>query len=206
MKAHLNSDSPMRNGKSSNQAGANGYAPSVPISVYRELAAELQASKAMLDSLNAQNQQLTKQNQQLRKEIELVVQSALQLRQVAESSQPMGWGTASEDLMDSSEFVAELNRTEPIRSQPIQRPAQRIKPQSTANVDVFPSPQKNKSPESIGLSNELFTEQEEGHRPTSSPTRASDTGGTWLAITIFLIIVSAFGTGFLIVRPLLPSR
>jgi len=45
------------------------YSPSVPLSVYRELAAELQAAEAMLDSCNAQNQHLAKQNQQLRQEI-----------------------------------------------------------------------------------------------------------------------------------------
>ncbi len=45
------------------------YSPSVPISVYRELAAELQAAEALLDSLNAQNQHLAKHNQKLRQEI-----------------------------------------------------------------------------------------------------------------------------------------
>jgi len=47
----------------------NPYLLSVPLSVYRELAAELQAAEAMLDSCNAQNQHLAKQNQQLRQEI-----------------------------------------------------------------------------------------------------------------------------------------
>src|ERR671932_1404082 len=63
----------------------NKYSPSVPISVYRELAAELQAAQAMLESLKAQNQQLVKQNQQLRQEVEKAVQSAQHLQQIVAS-------------------------------------------------------------------------------------------------------------------------
>src|ERR671932_193136 len=69
---------------------ANKYSPSVPISVYRELAAELQTAQAMLDSLKAQNQQLVKQNQQLRQEVEKVVQSAQHLQQIVASFGSVG--------------------------------------------------------------------------------------------------------------------
>ncbi|NJL23707.1 MAG: hypothetical protein HC895_27585, partial [Leptolyngbyaceae cyanobacterium SM1_3_5] len=65
-----------------------GYAPSVPITVYRELAAELQATKTLLDSMNTQNQQLARHNQQLRQEIEQLAQSAINLRQSADAFQP----------------------------------------------------------------------------------------------------------------------
>lgn len=59
------------------------YAPSVPMSVYRELATELRATKAVIDSLNSRNQQLLQQNQFLKQEIHNVVQSALSLGQAA---------------------------------------------------------------------------------------------------------------------------
>ena len=49
--------------------------PSVPLSVYRELVKELQATQARAESLEAQNQQLVKSNRQLRQEIEGVVRS-----------------------------------------------------------------------------------------------------------------------------------
>ena len=70
----------------------NGQSPSVPLTVYRELAAELQATQAMLDSLHAQNQQLSRenqnlshQNQQLLSEVHNVVNSALSLGQIADA-------------------------------------------------------------------------------------------------------------------------
>lgn len=53
----------------------------------------------------------------------------------------------------------------------------------------------------------VFTEQEEGrYRRRSQPESASQISGWWLAIAILLIITTAFGAGYLIVRPLLHSR
>jgi len=64
------------------------YAPSVPMSVYRELASELRDSKSVIDSLNSRNQQLLQQNQFLKQEIHNVVQSALSLGQAAGVARP----------------------------------------------------------------------------------------------------------------------
>jgi len=66
-----------------------GYAPSVPISVYRELATEMQASQTTVELLKAENQQLIRQNQQLRQEIQKLVESAIYLQQVANSFEPV---------------------------------------------------------------------------------------------------------------------
>ncbi|MBC6481902.1 MAG: hypothetical protein GDA56_33210 [Hormoscilla sp. GM7CHS1pb] len=66
-----------------------GYAPSVPISVYRELATEMQASQTKVELLKAENQQLIRQNQQLRQEIQKLVESAIYLQQVANSFKPV---------------------------------------------------------------------------------------------------------------------
>lgn len=55
-------------------------APSVPVSVYRELATELQAAKALSESLNAQNQQLLRQNQQLQQQLDKAIDSVLYWR------------------------------------------------------------------------------------------------------------------------------
>jgi TolA-binding protein len=63
----------------------NKYSASVPISVYRELAAELQAAQTTIDSLRSQNQQLVKQNQQLQQQVEKVVHSAQHLQQIVSS-------------------------------------------------------------------------------------------------------------------------
>lgn len=59
--------------------------PSVPLSVYRELVKELQATQARAQSLEAQNQQLVKSNRQLRQEIETVVDQGKRLERVVQN-------------------------------------------------------------------------------------------------------------------------
>ncbi len=170
----------------------NNYSPSVPISVYRELAAELQATKAMLDSLNSQNQRLTQQNQQLQQEVGRVVQSALHLQQVVDSFQsnrPTSSRVSSPMDTPSDLFRGQSSRPS---SQPIP---------STTNPVSFP-PLDEADP----LTDALFSQQEEPKpRLTRSATAPKDMGGLWLTITITVIIITAFGAGFLVVRPLLPS-
>lgn len=182
MKSKLNSNPVMRNSTAPGQPpqASSGYAPSVPISVYRELAAELQATKTLLDSLNTQNQQLTRQNQQLRHEVERVVQTALNMRQVADSFQP-------ESLHSESADPRAVSRSAPRQARP-------------ATAD----PQ---SGDPTVLSDALFTEQGEP-RPRQSRLKTNppkEVGGLWLILIISAIVITAFGAGFLVVRPLLPS-
>jgi len=173
------------------QAAANGYAPSVPISVYRELAAELQATRAMLDSLNGQNQQLVKHNQQLRTEVDKIVQSALHLQKIAGSQQPLSQSVMSGVAYARTDIVIEPSyfTPEPARSMP-------------RSFNPRPEPS-----EPTVISEKLYTEQSETRpRRSSQSDQSPELGGFWLAAIILLIVVSAFGAGFLIVRPFLPSR
>lgn len=159
------------------------YSPSVPLSVYRELAAELQAAEATLDSLNAQNQYLAKQNQQLRQEIKKAVKSVLHLQQVVASTGAVSWTYADYPTSVRSESKRTVSAPRPMHR------SSRI----SSSVAVE------------GSSPKVFTEQEEGrYRRHSQPKSASD--GWWLAIAIVLIMAMAFGSGYLIVRPLLQSR
>ncbi|NJM99756.1 MAG: hypothetical protein HC800_23785, partial [Phormidesmis sp. RL_2_1] len=73
----------MKSSHSAESSASANYSPSVPMSVYRELAAELRANKAVIDSLNSRNQQLLQQNQFLKQEIHNVVQATLSLGQAA---------------------------------------------------------------------------------------------------------------------------
>ncbi len=57
------------------QTSQSGYQASVPVTVYRELAAELQSTQAKLSFFQLQNEQLTKQNQMLLQEFEAIAQS-----------------------------------------------------------------------------------------------------------------------------------
>lgn len=186
------------------QTAPGAYSPSVPISLYRELAAELQATKVMLDSLNNQNQQMSQQNQQLRREIEKVVHASLHLQQVADSSVPGGWSQPS--------YTHPELRTEPSQSIPEPRPvSRRTRPASNATpaapgVDISNIFQEME-PTGSGLTEKLVVEQPEGrYRRRSQPEKSSEVNGWWLTLAIVMIVVTAFGAGYLIMRPMLPKR
>ncbi|HEY9691966.1 MAG TPA: hypothetical protein V6D15_07160 [Oculatellaceae cyanobacterium] len=174
------------------QTTTNPYRPSVPISVYRELAAELQATQAMLDSLNAQNQQLVQQNQLLRQEVEKAVHSAIYMQQVVASLKPVRFGEAS-----STSTYPEEHREFNQASHSL---AVRRSRQTTAIAPV-------EAPAPLTFSEKLYTEQQEPrNRRPAPPESASEISGLWLAVAIVAIVLTAFGTGFLIVRPLLNGR
>ncbi|WP_203032020.1 hypothetical protein [Leptolyngbya sp. Cla-17] len=164
--------------------------PSVPISVYREVASELQAARTSLDSLKGQNNDLVQRNQQLRLEIERVVQSALYLRQLADINLQVG----SSSTDNSSSPAAETSFTSAPSEQPIQ-----LNNQSAA------IPTQNALKQITGFPGKLFTGQTSQPSSTAQ-AEVKEIGAWWLVLVICMIIVTAFGTGFLIVRPLLPSR
>lgn len=199
MNSPLHPDPTLTYAASEREAAASNYAPSVPISVYRELAAELKATKARVDSLNGQNQQLMQQNQVLRQEILRFAQAADQLRQAIEPTvlAPLAvspetaheelYQQESESLSDRmgdsvSNLAAQMTRI--VKAPTAQAPARRPQPRS-------------KKPQ-------LFTEQRpERLQSSSDGSRSQEMSGLWLATTILLIVVSAFGAGFLIMKPLL---
>ncbi|MBE9119869.1 hypothetical protein IQ269_03375 [Tychonema sp. LEGE 07199] len=184
---------------------SNSYSPSVPISLYREVTAELQAAQAMLDSLKTHNQQLVQQNQQLRREVETVVQVSQQLQQVVNSAQSVTQTGMPQMPSVKFNFSVEPEPPEPV----ISRSSSTI-PQPPQTV-AFPFPVAEASPTSPPtpetLPEKLFSEvQETPYRIRSQPKKSSDLSGLWLAIAIFLIVIAAFGAGYLVVRPLLMKK
>jgi hypothetical protein len=160
----------------------------VPISLYREVANELQTTKTKIEALKGQNQQLVEQNQQLRLEIERVVQVALHLRQVADSYQSIAPAPTSESEVSGVElhFVGT-----PITESPPSLPS---KPATDENVGLGLQPER------------LFTEQE-GQLPRSlGRDRVPEVSGWWLVLVVFVIVVTAFGMGFAILSTLMPKR
>jgi hypothetical protein len=206
MKSKANSDASLRNPIASGQEHTSGtnYAPSVPISVYRDLAAELQATKAMLESMSSQNQQLARQNQQFRQEIERLVQSAMNLQQIAglAQAQPAARPNPPASTSDQPEAIADVIRQQAARSG--QRPA---RPVPTAPPAEPPASAQPNLPDLAPLINDdLFTEQrEEQLTPTPKPA-TKDMGSFWLTITILVIVVTAFSASFLIFRAFMPRR
>ena len=164
---------------------SSGFSAAVPLSVYRELAAELQAKEAMLNSLNTQNQQLAAQNQQLRQEIAIAVQSVLHLSQFADAINTVNSTTST------FPHVAQ----EPISSQSVPRPTYR------RVAGKVPLPVKKNS----SASGKLLTQQPSQYRHYPQP-ESREVKGWWLVLTIVLIMLTAFSAGYLIVRPLVQRR
>ena len=146
------------------------YTPSVPVSVYKELATQLQASKALSEALNAQNQQLLRQNNQLQQELDKAI-SVLYWRQI---------------------------NKDPNRSFSQTQAVSRNSPSSPARSLPFPKQAKAAFPE--------ITEQEQGRYRRYPPEKVADISGWSLAIAIVLIMVTAFGAGYLMMRPLVLRR
>lgn len=78
--------------------------PTVPMSVYRELAGELQTTKKQLDGLKQQNQQLYQQNQSLRLEVSQLIQAVRKLEDTLNS-----WEETSPSHWQETEQTAEAN-------------------------------------------------------------------------------------------------
>ncbi|MEL6603076.1 MAG: hypothetical protein AAFP20_07605 [Cyanobacteria bacterium J06614_10] len=275
------------------QSAPTNYAPSVPMSVYRELAAELRANKAVIDSLNSRNQQLIQQNQRLKQEIHNVVQAALNLGQYAGVARPANQenfpnavapdtlaklvraqkNSQSDEPKDSQrdpfstaqattiheaaaippsaapDSAAKPIAFQPMVQNPLQTPLQNpvqnarpVQPTGTPPRKRAPRPirsaakaapnataqkpsakaakatrqpaaadaAKRKAQLSLPVNQplpKLFTEQTGEYRSSVLETgEEKEIGGIWLALSIILIIVTAFGAGFLIMKPLLNDR
>jgi len=74
------------NSQSGYQTSQSGYQASVPVTVYRELAAELQSTQAKLSFFQLQNEQLTKQNQMLLQEFEAIAQATDRVQSILTQS------------------------------------------------------------------------------------------------------------------------
>jgi FtsZ-binding cell division protein ZapB len=184
---------------------SNSYSPSVPISLYREVTAELQAAQAMVDSLKTHNQQLVQQNQQLRREVETVVQVSQQLQQVVNSAQSVS--QTGMPQMPSVKFNFSIEPPPPAPATSRTNSAVPQPPQTVAFPFPLPEAEPTGSPMPEKLPDKLFTEvPETPYRVISKPKKTSDLSGLWLAIAIFLIVIAAFGAGYLVVRPLLMKK
>ena len=182
---------------------SNAYCPSVPISVYRELAAELQAAQAMLDSLNSQNQQLVKQNQQLRQEVEKVLHATHNLQQVVTSFAPVSGYPQGVPLQNEGSF------RQPVIQSPSRQAAAPPPPRSSGNVPAmeFPPPRQKSEPAPYPYRESMVIEQDDTRsRRTPSSESSPQISGWLLILAIVAIVLTAFGTGFVIVRPLLGNN
>jgi hypothetical protein len=187
----------MRNFRAQAAPATATYAASVPISVYREISSDLQVTKAMAESLKAENQQLIHQNQQLRQELDRLVQSAVHTQQAISrlTADPFDSGNQSDRGADlAPDFVPDFaSANAPPR-------AKANLPKRVAPTQPYPS----------GIPDAYYDEHR-FEQPMLRPLRMSaarpvDLNRWSMGLIMALIVLSAFGAGFLVVRPLLPSK
>ncbi|MEL7036363.1 MAG: hypothetical protein AAFO04_12185 [Cyanobacteria bacterium J06592_8] len=212
------------NVSSQDSSDTTAYSPSVPISLYREVTAELHNSKATLTSLKTQNQQLVQQNQQLRRELENLTQAAIQLQQAINTAQKASQSNLSQQKQPTfspevPNFSSQQNTNTsnpsfvdlPMMTQAVGRtPSQN---HTQVNSQIPPQPPVFVPPDNSPVKppdlppNQLFTEESEGRlRPTSTSSQRVELNGFWLVVSIALIVIVAFGAGYWIVRPLLQQQ
>ncbi|BCL36391.1 hypothetical protein [Nostoc sp. MS1] len=190
---------------------SQAYPSSVPMYVYRELAVELNATQDKLDALTAKNQQLAQENQRLRHEISQVVQSFLHLQRVVDYRVP---GSHPEMNNPIDQYTESQPRSQAVRSATLGGTPSPMAGGASSRQPVVPQPSssKNRRPNIYIPVGEIITptpetvlieEQEVSYHPSpTSKAQPQEFKSWWLVISIILIMLSAFGAGYLIVRPL----
>ncbi|TAF08693.1 MAG: hypothetical protein EAZ77_06660 [Nostocales cyanobacterium] len=211
-----------------NKPPTPNYSPSVPVYVYRELVAELQAVQAKLDVVTNHNQKLSQENQQLRQEINKVVQSCLELQRLLESSAPSSQPPhrTNADLKNTpnhqgaprvNSVAKNIHKSQGIRRNHAEGKPTKKPPVKTAHPPRQPTtkpPQKKRREVysvpvidmNFPVTEPMFVEEQEVRYYITSEPESKGLGGWWLVITIVLIMITGFSAGYLVVRPLLQNQ
>jgi hypothetical protein len=195
------------------------YPPSVPLYVYRELTAELEAIQSKLDVVTNHNQKLAQENQQLRQEITKVIESCLELQRLVDASAPSSpvapepnkrvkSSTQIQPPVSNNHEVRYTNKPK-VKAAP---PRQETKPQKKAVIKNTHSQNHHQGAALSGTninatgSQRVFIEEKKVRfsRPTISNTK--ELSGWNLLITIVLIMITGFATGYVVVRPLFQNH
>ncbi|GAB1542063.1 hypothetical protein NUACC21_47370 [Scytonema sp. NUACC21] len=170
-------------------ATTQSYSPSVPLSVYRDLACELQAVQAKLNTLAAQNQQLVQENQLLRQEISKAVESILHLQKVIDAR------TTVSDRQAPPSYNFQPQTKRPATASP-KKPVSRPRPVVVTGDMEIETP----------ISQPVYLEEQEASYYLQDEPEPSQLHRWWFVVAILFIIVMGFGAGYLIVRPLLEQH
>ncbi len=144
------------------QTSQSGYQASVPVTVYRELAAELQSAQAKLSFFQLQNEQLTKQNQMLLQEFEAIAQSTDRVQAIlTQSNLPesklsevlAGIRTSSQINTATSRNPQPQGRPPAAKPRPVDKPATQASPRKAAVQQTT-----NAIQEAISRARQLATE------------------------------------------------
>jgi uncharacterized membrane protein len=190
---------------------ASYSSPSVPISVYKQLAGELNVAKNQVTALKSENQQLRSNNQKLQNQVVQVIQAGEHLKQMVNG---YDFGAESYQLAPSDKAAPpkEIAPAFPVPQLLESMPQpQQVAPPAPAKI---PSKKKSKSPQRQATP----TQSPKSAKPVQvktveAPSRPSTTeeaeGGVngWIIfIAAIAIIGTAFGTGYMVVLPLLNNN
>lgn len=193
----------------------------VPITIYRELSADLKESQAAIALLQFENQQLNEQNQVLRQELERIAnqtQKAIyQVGQLHSVEQPSSLRPEAEPLPVPTHkkrrrpvAAAEALIAEPSGFEPYRLPD--FAPEDTnfmAGNDfglgqLFPAPQRISIKRvKSRVKSQFASDHGFSLAQLQQLLNFSELTGWKLTLVMALITLSAFGAGFLVVRPLL---
>lgn len=191
---------------------ASYSSPSVPISVYKQLAGELNVAKNEVTALKSENQQLRSNNQKLQNQVVQVIQAGEHLKQMVNG---YDFGAESYQLAPSDKATPskEIAPVFPVPQLPEPTPQpQSVAPPAPTKV----SPQKkSKSPKRQATPTQSPKSakplQVATIAPSSRPTNTADEaeGGVngWIIfIAAIAIVCTAFGAGYMVVLPLLNNN
>lgn len=182
------------------------YESSVPLSVYRQLAAELQAAQAAIHQLNFQNQHLAQENYVLRQEITNTVNAVLHLQNAVTHTNNTDTNNTAQNNASYPSFDptsvetpqkryppqnTQYKRQNKTRKRAKRPPTRRVVPQVTEFIESPPEP--------------VFIEEQQASYYYVDDS-VSQVRGWWLIFVIILIIVMGFGAGYVVVRPLLENH
>ncbi|MDB9488852.1 hypothetical protein PN492_20230 [Dolichospermum circinale CS-537/01] len=201
----------------------SNYPPSVPLYVYRELTAELQAIQSKLDVVTNHNQKLAQENQQLRQEITKVIESCLELQKLVDVSAPSSpvAPQLNKEVKSSTQLQPQISNKHEVTytNKPTNKPKftaapprQEPKPQKKAVIKNTHSQNHHQGAAVSGTninatgSQKVFIEEKKVRfsRPTMSNTK--ELSGWNLLITIVLIMITGFAAGYVVVRPLFQNH
>jgi hypothetical protein len=205
---------------------ANYSSPSVPISVYKQLAGELNLVKGEVAALKSENQQLRSNNQKLQNQVHQVIQAAEHLKHMVNrydfGAETYNLAPATPPPIVAPQFAQpQLPKAVPPTSAPQQpqqfsanfsgnfpAPSQQIPPQNQQNGTAQPSlitdnavypqsPAQKPAPLSTNIP------------PAKLPTTEEVEGGVngWVIfLAAIAIILTAFGAGYMVVLLLLNNN
>ncbi len=183
--------------RNSNAVESTSSLSSVPISLYRELCDELRHKTQELEAADHQNQRLVAQNQQLRQEIQQLVQRVMQTQQAV--TQMTTELPSQAAIASPAAFSAALPPN--LSTAPL--PARRQAMRSVHDQSISP----HAAPSAIASApTHAETEPLTTRLWNQTHTFTQDLQGWKMAVVMGLIVLSAFGAGFLIMRPFMAKQ